>query len=121
MRFKIDCSRAGDGTAVVRLIGEVDMSVEERFRAALCAAIVSAPSAVVVDLGDLTFLDCAGVRVLLESHRLARAATVPLTIHNPRPLVLRVLRALGVSEELGLTGAMMSSAANGGQPRRLTG
>jgi anti-anti-sigma factor len=109
----VDHNRAGDGTATVRLRGEADMSVENCLRAALYEAVAATPppSAVIIDLRDLTFLDCAAVRVLLETSRLAQAAAVPLTVCDPQPLVRRVLGALGLAELLGLATVPMSRAA----------
>jgi anti-anti-sigma factor len=57
-------SSAEDGSMCIRLSGEIDLAnaatVEDQIRAALS----SQPSAVSVDLTDLTYLDSAGMRVL---------------------------------------------------------
>jgi anti-anti-sigma factor len=112
----VDHNRAGDGTAIVRLRGEADMSVENCLRAALHEAVTTAPppSAVIIDLRDLTFLDCAAVRVLLEASNLAQAAAVPLVVRDPQPLARRVLRALGLWELLSPTTVPTSRAAGDG-------
>lgn len=116
MSLAVDHNRAGDGTAIVRLRGEADMSVENWLRAELHEAVTARPppSEVIIDLGDLTFLDCAGIRVLLEASHLAHAAGMPLTVRDPQPLVRRVLGALGLAEPLGLTSVPTSRAAGDG-------
>ena len=67
MRLKVSYDRRTDGL-IVRLSGEVDLSVEEHLSVLLEEAMAGQPPppAVVVDLSGLRFLDCAGVLVLLR-------------------------------------------------------
>ena len=102
MRFKIDFDRSGDAGLILRLSGEIDVSVQEHLLAMFEEALLGRPAAIVVDLAGLRFLDCSGIRALLRAQRDAAAYGCILTVRNPQPVVERVLRILRVAELLGL-------------------
>jgi anti-anti-sigma factor len=102
VRLKVDYERSGDTDVIVRLSGEVDLSVEENLGAMFEEALASAPPSVVVDLSGVEFLDCSGVRALVRAHRAALQRNCVLTVRDPRPLVERVLRIVRVADVLGL-------------------
>ncbi len=112
MRFSVEWGPVGDGRVVVRVHGEVDLAAEEQLRRALAAALDggSATRAIVVDLGDVTFLDCAGVRVLMQARSAAAQRTVALSVRDPGPMVECVLRLVGAAAPLGLPTAQASPA-----------
>ena len=58
----------GDAT-VVHLAGELDLHNAQPVRAALLEAVAAAPARLVVDLGEVTFLDSTVLGVLIETHR----------------------------------------------------
>jgi anti-sigma B factor antagonist len=100
MTFRIDVDTAAAGLPVVRLAGELDLSVYARVSAALqdLERDEPRPRAVIVDLRGLTFMDSTGVRVLAEAHRRAkrdghRLAVVPGTGQPSR--VIQLLRLDG--------------------------
>jgi len=102
VRLKVNYDRPGD-VVVVRLSGEVDLSVEEHLGAMLDEALRGQlPPVVVVDLAGVKFLDCAGLRVLLRARRAAQARGCVLTVRDPQPIVEQVLRILQVADVLGL-------------------
>ena len=85
-----------DATAlVVRLAGELDVASAPYLWEAFATLPVG--SDVVVDLGDLAFMDVAGLRPLLD---LADRRSVRLVA--PRPVVRRLLVALGADRRLGV-------------------
>lgn len=63
----------------------------------------SAVDEVVLDLCSLTFVDAAGMRLLLRLHHAARDAGAELVIHDPAPLVSRVLGLVGLVPHLRIT------------------
>jgi anti-anti-sigma factor len=87
-------SSADDGSMRIRLSGEIDLAnaaaVEDQIRAALNPQ----PSAVSVDLTDLTYLDSAGIRILyglasrLQALRIALELIVPLSSPTRRLIEL---------------------------------
>ena len=66
--------------AVIRLEGEFDLSCEDGLRAEIARMTAWQPNAVVVDLGDVTFIDSRGLRMLLELGAAARRDGFELTL-----------------------------------------
>jgi anti-anti-sigma factor len=95
------------GRGVLTVVGEVDLSVSERFAAAIEA--LAPDTDLVVDLAEVDFLDSAGLRCLLQGAKSASAAGVRLAV-VPSPAVSRVLEmACVVPDVLGVR-----DAGNGG-------
>ncbi len=75
---------------VIRLAGELDLAAIPDLTQVLSEATdVEWPTVVVVDLSQVTFLDCAALRPLLEAHDRLDGR---LRLHSPSPPVMRVLR-----------------------------
>jgi anti-sigma B factor antagonist len=62
----IEVSRNGDAV-LVRLGGELDLSTAPTVRRALLDAVDGAPGRVVVDLGEVEFMDSTALSTLLEA------------------------------------------------------
>jgi anti-anti-sigma factor len=99
--FTCDITRAGD-LARVLVSGEVDISVTERLREALAGVIAapSPPARIEVNLAALDFIDSSGLGVLIGARKEARLAGITLVVTEPSPMVVRVLRVLGVFDAL---------------------
>ena len=61
--------REPDGSLVVRLKGDIDVTNASEIEALLRQATAEEPKTLVADLQAVTFLDTAGVRLLLLAHR----------------------------------------------------
>jgi anti-anti-sigma factor len=61
--------RSGGGSVVLDISGEFDMSEVDTFRACLDGVIGSADGVVVIDLGDVTFIDSSAISALLLARR----------------------------------------------------
>jgi anti-sigma B factor antagonist len=81
------------GAAVVRVSGELDLATAPRLEEALAE---QAADPVVVDLSDCTFLDSAGMGVLLASTRALRESGRSLRVATADPRILRVLEITAV-------------------------
>src|SRR5215472_8303489 len=57
---------------VVTVSGEIDIASGPKLREELLGAIRGHGARVALDLGRVTFIDCAGISVLLAAHRHAR-------------------------------------------------
>ena len=89
-----------DRRAMVQLTGEMDLSTGPVLRRLFVSALDFAPATISVDLGDVTFLDAAGVSALLSAASLAGERGCEVTIHRAAPAVVRVLRLLDVHDRL---------------------
>jgi anti-anti-sigma factor len=61
--------RIDDGTAVLALEGDVDLSSGQAVRDAVCEALDAGAREVVLDLSGVTFLDSTGLNALLNTAR----------------------------------------------------
>lgn len=82
-----------DGAAVVSLAGELDLYNAEEVRSALLDAVAGEPELLVVDLGEVTFIDSTALGVLVDIHR-RMGGRERFHLGNPG---LEVKRALEVS------------------------
>ncbi|MEH1130645.1 STAS domain-containing protein [Micromonospora sp. CPCC 206061] len=85
------------GGVRLAIAGEVDLSTARALRAAiqdvLCDERVTE---LVVDLGQVTFLDCAGIGALVAGYNTAVTRGRSYAVINPRRHVRRVLNITGV-------------------------
>jgi anti-sigma B factor antagonist len=99
------------GCVVVALYGELDKTHAGWLVRALSAA--AAPGArVIVDLEELTFIDCSGLSAMVSAWKQARQAGGDLRLAVPQQLVLRLLSLTDVTGLLPVF-ASVDQAANG--------
>ena len=93
------CTRRAEGRDGVRLIlaGELDLSARAHFEQALRDAQADA-TRVVIDLRELTLIDCASLSVVFDAAVEARRRDTVLTMLDPRGQVRRVLDLTGAPE-----------------------
>ena len=87
-----------DRTVEVVLEGELDIASADEALRRLAEAERAAPSLLVIDLSNLTFVDSSGVRVVLLADDRARAAGRRLAVRLGTGPALRVFAALGLVE-----------------------
>lgn len=98
--FRCEVNAAGDGLVSLVPAGELDMATVGEVDRALREAQARAHTGLVVDLRRLTFLDCAGLQVLLAAADWARRAGVQLTfVRGPRA-VHRLFELTGLDRTL---------------------
>jgi len=101
--FKVYAEPVRDGAVVVRVSGEVDLTVSAQLERVLLAAPATRDvSSVVVDLEDLWFLDSSGVHALVKGYLAARDAGLAYAVRNASGMVARVLHITGVAEPFGM-------------------
>jgi anti-sigma B factor antagonist len=88
-----------DGTVVVVVEGEVDLDSAPEFEQSLTAAAATDPAAIVVDLDRVSFMDSAGVHVLLQ-FSVSRPEPNRLTVTPGSSQVRRLLEVTGVRRYL---------------------
>jgi anti-sigma B factor antagonist len=86
----------GPASATLRVTGEIDMSTAPAVHEAAINTIRLYP-ALHIDLSDVTFMDSAGIHVLLATQRRAERNGGNLRLVHPTPRVMRVLEITGVA------------------------
>lgn len=99
--FSTSSEPIGLGTVGVRATGEIDLLSAPVLDQALRAAVGAAPLTV-LDLRDVTFMDCSGLHVVLQAARDARAAAGRLVVLHMRPEVELVFSLTGTSGKIDL-------------------
>ena len=80
-----------DDRALIQIGGEVDLATCPQLRAALVELVDRGFHQLIVDLEQVSFLDCTGIGVLVDALRHAQAHNGSLRLVGPRPPVWRVL------------------------------
>jgi anti-sigma B factor antagonist len=88
------------GHVVVSVSGEVDIAAAEVMTAALGDAVRRARTGVIVDLGDLEFMDASGLGALVRTYQRSRHLPAGLRLASAPAHVLRILRVTGLSRYL---------------------
>lgn len=82
---------------LVKAGGEIDLSNIDELRSACDAAIARSPKAFVIDLTDISYIDSAGVAVVISAYRRVSKAGGVLAIVRPTSTaVRRVLDLIGL-------------------------
>jgi anti-anti-sigma factor len=90
------------GVMVVRLDGEVDASNADGLRKRLLDAVSNQARGMVLDLTPTTYLDSAGVQLIVElAQRLRRRQLGLRVVVEPRTLVADVLEMVRIEEVAG--------------------
>lgn len=88
-----------DGDALnLGLVGEFDLSEVDCFRACVDGAVESNDGAVVIDLGDVTFIDSTAISALLDLRRRLDAEGRRLVFEKVSPSAGRVFELTGLTE-----------------------
>ena len=84
--------------AVVRIEGEIEFATAPRLRATLLDLAQDGAAPVVVDLAQVTFLDSAGISLLIQAKKRLASGDSDLVLRAPQPHIRRVLEISGVTE-----------------------
>jgi anti-anti-sigma factor len=92
----MDTSYPSPTTAVVAVVGEVDLATASVLRDRLLDVLrQQAPAVLVVDLAGVTFMDCTGVGALNGVRNTAVDGGRQMWIVHPQPIVRRLLELIG--------------------------
>jgi anti-anti-sigma factor len=95
-----EITTAPDGTAVVRIAGELDMSSVDRLEAEVDRVLADPPPRVIVDVAEVRFADSSAIAMWVRW-----AGAVPaFELRDPPPLLRRVIDTMGLAGKLGVTG-----------------
>lgn len=79
-----------DGRVVIFAAGDIDLATAGMLREALERALANSDS-VVVDVGDVGFIDSSGLNALVWGHQLAQTSGGSLQLRRPSPMLCRLL------------------------------
>lgn len=101
--FEVDALADGDRQTFV-LRGELDLSSADKVGAMLSQACSAGPSALVIDLSEVTYMDSSGLRLIIAtSHQCHENKTEFALVPGP-PEVQRLFDLTGATENLPFTG-----------------
>lgn len=86
-----------DGVRVVTLAGEIDHDTCAQLTHALRMQDAGPPR-IVIDMGQVTFMDSSGINILIAAHQDLTEAGGWLRLAAPTGAVLRVLQLVGVDQ-----------------------
>jgi anti-anti-sigma factor len=92
--LRTEAQRSPEGVLLL-VSGELDLATAPQLEAALAAHLRSRPQTVIVDLSRVTFIDCAGLNVLLRARRRARYSQSTVRLGPVSTRVARVLTLTG--------------------------
>lgn len=105
MGHSYDRRLAGDGTATVSVLGEIDFSNADDIAQGLRDTVAEwTPATVFVDLKKASFMDSTGLGALIEGYRAASEAGIPFVVTNPTAGFHRVLTVTGLCDLFGVPG-----------------
>jgi anti-sigma B factor antagonist len=85
-----------DGTAVIRLSGELDMVSVENVRSVIEGALSGPNDRLVFEVSGLDFMDSSGIALLISMTRKVNAVEV----RNPTAIVRRIIELTGLTDIL---------------------
>lgn len=98
-RARLTLAGGGDDSGlVVRLAGELDLATVGQLAAPLKDLLARQPQPVVLELGELEFMDSSGIAVIIRiANHFEQVET-----RGAKPAVRRVIEVLGLSGRVGL-------------------
>jgi anti-sigma B factor antagonist len=98
---QLSITRSDDVTCVVlELAGELDVTTAPKLEQALSELDSEAHNRVLLDLNELSFVDSAGVSVLIKAKKEAEAKGRELVLQRPTAQVHRVFALVGMVDWL---------------------
>ena len=93
-----------DGRTIVVAQGDIDLTTAGILREALGRALEK-PVSVVVDVGDVGFIDSSGLNAFVWGHQLAQKSGGSLRLRRPSPMLCRLLEITALDSILLVDGA----------------
>jgi len=86
-----------DGSTIVHAAGELDVNTAPELREQLARLISEHTRLIVVDLGEVSFVDSTALSVLVSALKRLRQADSDLELASPNPSVRRVFEITGLT------------------------
>ena len=112
LELRVASSRIGAHTYVVAVTGELDLYSAEQVQRALAEAIDDAAESVVVDLMGVSFMDSAGLSVLVSASNALRLSGWKLVVAADDRRILRVLEITGLDRTIHVERSLVEAVEN---------
>ena len=96
MDLKLAVQDHGD-QAMINVGGEIDLATSPQLQAVLVVLVDRGLHQLIIDLDQVSFLDCAGIGMLVDARRRVQEHGGSLKLVRPAPLVRRVLEVTGMT------------------------
>jgi len=94
----IDSGRDPAGVPIITVSGELDASNSDALHAAVVSVAAARPEALVFNLSGLSYMDSAGISVLLS----AAEKVAAVRLRDPSPAARRVIELTGLLDVLAI-------------------
>ena len=85
--------------------GEIDHHTARNIRAQIDAAIgMCEPKRLILDMGNITFMDSSGVGLIMGRYRLMQSRGGEVAVENVSPRIERMLRLSGIGQLARISG-----------------
>ena len=111
--FDLVASRTDDA-AMVRVIGELDLSTAPRLREVLAELAGDGTIDLTLDLADMAFIDSTGVSVFVSGLKRLREPGGDLALQSPRASTMKVLEISGLTGVFTIHSAPASDTTSNG-------
>ncbi|WP_214107679.1 STAS domain-containing protein [Acrocarpospora catenulata] len=103
-------SDRNDPYVVITVLGDVDTTTVAQLQAEVAQARQISPH-LLFDLAGMTFMDSAGIRVLLDAYNHARAHAGSVAICSPRPSPKKVMELVGLTAHIPVHASLAEALA----------
>jgi anti-anti-sigma factor len=99
--LRLDRTDARGGVTTITVTGDIDMTTGDRFRRTLTHALEEpAVKRLLVDVGQLRFIDSNGITALIRAHRTAGERGIDFAITHAHGAIRSLFEMLGVYDML---------------------
>jgi anti-anti-sigma factor len=89
-------------TATFHLSGELDTSAARAVDRAIDEVIAGGVTSLVIDLGQISFIDSSGLRSLIRARQALGDGADSVKLRNPQPSTMRLLEITGLQDQFRL-------------------
>jgi anti-sigma B factor antagonist len=98
VEFDLHVLAPDDGSNGLAVIGELDICTAPRLRECLLEVLASNPDRLVLDLGQMVFLDSTGISVLISGLERARSQSTTMVLKDVQPKIMRLFEMTALTK-----------------------
>ncbi len=91
MELTVSAQQGREGVLIVRVSGEIDSTTSERFREQLVGFIGDTTRHLIVDFGDVTYINSSGLGALVAAYKRVRSSDGSLKLCRVRGTIAAVM------------------------------